>query len=86
MADIMMKMQLDKMATIILIWDVFGHLNIQIDAVLSSASIGVIGFTFKHKITKVLSTKVTQLSKLHFSTSADWFSPITFKLDVGQTF
>ena len=48
MADIMMKVQLDKMALIILIWDVFGSLNMQIDAVFSSESAGVNSVSFEH--------------------------------------
>ena len=44
MADIMMKNQQDKMAIILLILDVFGSLNIQIDAVFSNESAGVLVF------------------------------------------
>ena len=42
MAEIMMKMELDKVSLIFLIVDEFGSLNMQIDAVFSSESGGAI--------------------------------------------
>ena len=46
MAEIMMKMQLDKMGVIFLFVDRFGSLNVQIDTVLFSESTAIIGFAF----------------------------------------
>ena len=49
MADIMKKKQQNKMALTFLIVDGFGHLNMQIDSVLSGESVDVIVFLFGRK-------------------------------------
>ena len=84
MANIMMKTQQDKMALIFLIVDVFGNLNMQIYVgFFSSECTDVIGFSFRH-IVQTLSVKYTLV---HCEkTFADYFSPITFKLNTGKKF
>ena len=53
MTDFMMKMQLDKIALIILILDVFGSLNMQIDPGFSSKSTGIISCIFECIVKKL---------------------------------
>ena len=58
MANIRMKIQQNKMDLIFSIVDVLGSLTMQIDALFSSKSAGVFGFSFGHTCTvKKLSAK-----------------------------
>ena len=54
MADIMMKIQQDKMVLIFIIVNVFGSLNMQIDAMFPIKSAGVIVFSFRPPVKMLL--------------------------------
>ena len=53
MADIIMKIQ-DKMALIVLMLNVFGSLNMQIEAIFPSESACVFSFSFQQIVKKLL--------------------------------
>ena len=53
MSEIMMNMQLDKRALILVFVDGFGSLNMQIDTFFSSESASAIGLVFRCIVKKV---------------------------------
>ena len=76
MADIMMKIQQDKMALIFLTVDAFGSLNIQIELVLSRKSAGVFSFTFGYIVQKLSAKthwRIVKTTLLLFYTFVDLF-------------
>ena len=83
-ANIMMKMQWDKMALIILILDVFASSNLQMDSVFSRKSAGVIMLSFRCIVKKLLAKQfdaVVNSTLLHIGRL---FSDDTFKLDTRK--
>ena len=66
-ANIMMIIQQDKMALMFLIVNIFGSLNMQIDAVRFSKSTGVFSFPVRNTVQK-LSAKNCKISLLHLCT------------------
>ena len=87
MADIIMKIQQDNMALLFLIVEVFGSLYTQIHAAFSSESTGVFSYSCQCRVKKLSAKNIGTLKRrMFFFTSADGFSPITFKLDFKKKF
>ena len=86
MANIMMKMQLDKMALIFLILGMCGSFYIQIDAVCSSKPLVYSFFSFGRLVKKLSAKNVLAFMHTNCHTFKDHFSQITFKLDIRKTF